>query len=171
MLTPVKPWGRGHQWCTPPFSTKIGGGVAKNPAAAAFGGVASFFHRKLFIENNIDVYMYHSWIPHWHTALSTCNYKLTMKPGVWCPAWYKSNSQAFKIWKFWWNISYICARRYFCAQFLNSRQIFIIFKKTVHAESRRAFFSASAAWQKNRRRRRSAAACITGGHCNGPPPH
>lgn len=69
--------------------------------------------------------------------------------------------QAFKIWKFWWNISYICARRYFCAQFLNSRQIFIIFKKTVHAESRRAFFSASAAWQKNRRRRRSAAACIT----------
>ena len=80
-----------RQWCTPPFSTKIGGGVAKNPAAAAFGGVASFFHRKLFIENNIDVYMYHSWIPHWHTALSTCNYKLTMKPGVWCPAWYKSN--------------------------------------------------------------------------------
>ena len=72
--------------------------------------------------------------------------------------------QAFKIWKFWWNISYICARRYFCAQFLNSRQIFIIFKKTVHAESRRAFFSAAAAWQKNRRRRRSAAACITAPH-------
>ena len=52
-------------------------------------------------------------------------------------------------------------RTNFCAQFLNSRQIFIIFKKTVHAESRRAFFSASAAWQKNRHRRRSAAACIT----------
>ena len=30
------------QWCTPPFYTKIGGGVSKKPAAAAFGGVASY---------------------------------------------------------------------------------------------------------------------------------
>ena len=34
-------------------------------------------------------------------------------------------------------------------------------KNTVHAESRRSFFSAAAAWQKNRRWRRSAAACTT----------
>jgi len=42
------------------FLQKSAAAWQKNPAAAAFGGVASFFHRKLFIENNIDVYMYHS---------------------------------------------------------------------------------------------------------------
>ena len=40
-LCPKNLKSRAHS-STPPFYTKIGGGVAKKPAAAAFGGVASY---------------------------------------------------------------------------------------------------------------------------------
>ena len=128
------------QWCTPPFYTKIGGGVAKKPAAAAFGGVAPTSTSKLETPLSEKWKRKQQLIQVQKACRDRCRLEkagYVRKVGLRArrsktrtttdsqPEIFRRlrTPQAFQIWKFWWNISCICARRY-CAQFFNFYQIF-----------------------------------------------